>query len=246
MASLSPDQSPELTPFQEVHTLLALAAEHVSAEKLAQSFDLPLTKGFDWCKEPSPPSVLDAIAALCVTPAHPQSVAVAVVIDTQPRQVRLIMCQGGVESPDKQLLAHVRKTWRLLRGISKQKGNGLEERLFGYLYRFQKDEIIRTFREWWPVLDLAVRQFGRLQRGVGSTAVGHPYFVRATLALRKVSRILCEDRAQPTAEEWEQLLALMHTAAEQTRAIDPSWLRAVASPVDGAWRCPLRSPQSIC
>lgn len=234
MSSRPVDKSPELSPYQDVQSLIALAAEHLNTEKLAHADGLPPTKGCDWYTSARKRSgVLDAIAVLCVTPAHRQSVAATVSIDALTRQVGLLLCQGGVESPDKQLATHIRKTWRLLRDVSKRKGGDPEDRLFGYIYRFQKDEVVRAFREWWPVLDLEIRRSGRSRRrGIPPDDLSHTTnLLRATLALRRAACMVDEDIGQLTAEEWGQLIALMNTAAEEASKVNRDWLKITGSGV---------------
>lgn len=214
-------------PAPEVHTLVAFAADYIS-----QSSGLPPIKPDAWCAGRSDrPGVADAIAALCVTPAHKQSVAVAVTLDTEMRKVELLICQGGVEHPDKQLLAHVRRTWNLLRAIVGQKGAAREEaelRLFRYVYHFQEYEILRIVRESWPKVELANRQLGRAMRREmgGCDSLLKRRFQRAATAVRLAVQLMGDDLGALTTADWKKVKAWMAKACHQANPVFRQWNKA--------------------
>lgn len=208
-----------------MHTLVAFAAEYIShSSGLA-----PVTPHGWYASRSDKPDVLDAIAALCVTPAHQQSTAVAVMPDVQNRKVGLLICQGGVEDPDKQLLAHVRKTFSLLRAIAEQKGAAREEaelRLFRYVYQFQEYEVLRIVRESWPKVELANRQLGRAMRRERCNQLLKRRFQRSVTALRLAVRLMGDDLGALKTAEWKKLKALMAKACGQADHVFRQWHRA--------------------
>lgn len=228
----------------EVHTLVAFAAEYIS-----HSSGLPAITPHAWyAGRNDRPNIADAIAALCVTPAHTQSVAVAVTLDAEMHKVELLICQGGVEDPDKQLLAHVRKTWNLLRAIMEQKGAAREEaelQLFRYVYQFQEYEILRIVRESWPKVELANRQLGRaMRREVGGyDQLLKRRFQRAATALRLVVQLMGDDLGALTTADWKKMKAWMAEACQQANPVFRQWNRADDWGVSfaGKYRCRRRT-----
>lgn len=222
----------------EVHTLVAFAAEYIS-----RSSGLPPITPHAWyAGRNDKPDVADAIAALCVTPAHTQSVAVAVTLDAEMHKVELLICQGGVEDPDKQLLAHVRKTWNLLRAIVEQKGAAREEaelRLFRYVYQFQEYEILRIVQESWPKVELANRQLGRaIRREMGGyDRMLKRRFQRAATSLRLAVQLMGDDLGALTTADWKKVKALMAKACQQANPVLRQWNRADEWGVSFAGKC---------
>lgn len=234
MASTS-SQSPETPPLPDVHSLVAFAASYFS-----ESAGISPSAHYNRYQEDKP-CLLDSIAAICATPAHPQPVAVAVTIDHMNRQVRLLLSQTGVETPDRCLLPHLLKTWGLLRELWENNGklqppsawrrpvkNPAQmvnvNRLFRYIYESQSVEVLRIFRESWPKLDSASRQLGRSRRHKSKPDELKAHFLDAALALRKVVRIMGEDLSVLTTERWEQLLSLMEIATDHANIVLHGWV----------------------
>lgn len=208
-----------------MHDLVAFAAEHIS-----QSSGLaPTTQYGHYISSHDVTGVLDAIATLCVTPAHPQSVAVAVTHEIEIRRLQLLISQGGIENPDPQLIAHIRKSWALLRAISEAKSKACEEvakvRMFRYVYRFHRVKVTRIVQESWPTVDLANRQLGRTIRRGNNPFPREPKrrFQGAAAALRKAVRIMEDDLGALTTANWTQLLGLMTTAAGEAQSLMEYW-----------------------
>lgn len=216
----------------DVHTLVALAANRLSPDRLH------FTSCHWRSRIPDTPLILDAIAEICVTEKYPQPAAVALTIDTRLRQVRLLITQGGVTQPDECLLSRIRQTWGLLREVSdralKRRRRSLgqaclataEQGLYRYIYLVKRVEVIRDIHEWWPMLDAADRQFGRSVRSLGGKVLQcspMSLFQHASLALRKAVRIMGEDLSPLTPESWQQVMSLMEIASGHYSTLAGQW-----------------------
>lgn len=218
--------SPSLEPKRSIlHDLVAFGAEHISQS----SGITPATPYGFFISNCDSPGILDAIAALCVTPAHPQSVAVTVTHEVEINRLQLLISQGGVENPDPQLIVHIRKSWALLRAISEAKSKLCEEeakvRMFRYVHQLHKAKVMRIVQESWPKVDLANRQLGRALRRGGNRfrRKMKRHFQCVAVALRKAVRIMALDLGSLTTANWMQLLALMTTAAGEAQPLNDYW-----------------------
>lgn len=227
-SSLLPPALPEL------HHLVAFAAHHLSKSTSQQ----PLTRHY--CYTPiDKPGILDTIAALCISPQHPEPVAVSVTVDRRTRQVHLLISQTGVDHLDESRLAHIRKTWTLLHELSAQyikirrhpTVNGPHPGkpkelyvLYRYVYEYLGEHFLQTVREWWPKLDVVNRKFGRSMR----SSPGRPTpckrrFMDAALTLRRVVLIMGQDLSLLTSESWDRVHVLMDHAAFQASTLFRCW-----------------------
>lgn len=208
-----------------LHDLAAFAAEHISQS----SGHTSITPHAFYIRSCDRTGIFDAIAALCVTPGQPQSIAVAVTNEVEMRRLQLLISQGGVEHPDPLLMTHIRKSWALLRGISEAKTKECEKKakvgMFRYLHQFHRVKVMRMVQESWPKVDLANRQLGRTLRRGNNPFPREPKksFQCLAVALRKAVRIMGHDLGALTTAKWTQLLALMSSAVGESQSLIDWW-----------------------
>lgn len=217
---------PPPTPPPDVHVLAAIAANVLSGSSGVSRHQRFYT--------PDKPRTLDAIAALCVSPELPHPVAVALTIDANIRQVRLLISHGGADHLDTRLLNHLRKTWGLLRTVSNiysgrtRKVGHIEAlvSLFRYGYHVHRVEFLRVVREWWPKLDAGHRTIGRRVRRCEPTEF-QQIFMNMALAVRMAVRTMGDDLSLLTEKQWRQLLRFMGVASYHAKFLLQHWVKCM-------------------
>ncbi|KAL0634114.1 hypothetical protein Q9L58_006993 [Maublancomyces gigas] len=227
-----PSTMPPAPP--RLHDLVAFASHYLSKSTGKQ----PLTRAV--CYTPTDkPGVLDAIATVCVTPQHPEPVAVSVTIDRRSRQVHLLISQTVVDNLDDSRLAYIRKTWTLLHELSAEytrirrdpteaspRHSRPKEReaLFHHIYYYCGEQVLQMVHDWWPKLDDIHRELGRSLRSKAGKPEGlKSRFMKASLALRQAVQIMGCDLSLLTSQSWKRLNAYMDLAALHTRILLRQW-----------------------
>lgn len=219
-----PFRPPAAPPPPDTHVLVAIAATF-----LPGSSRLSRPQRFD---APDKPRILDAIAALCVSPELPHPVAVALTIDANIRQVRLLISHGGADHLDTRLLNHLRKIWGLLRTVSNTHSGRTRKvghiaaltSVFRYGYYAHRVEFLRAVREWWPKLNVAHRTIGRWVRRCEPTELQQK-FMDMGLAVRMAVCTMGDDLSLLTEKQWRQLLRFMDVASYHAKFLFKHWAK---------------------